>query len=257
MALLQAGWTFTGYDASAHAAEETKDAARNAPRGILTSVVASALVGWVMLLAITLAVKDLDAATAAANPFIWVLERSLGGLGTALGRVAVGAMWFCGLSSVTSNSRMLYAFARDGGPPFSAWLSARRPASRARTSRCGFRAAAAFALSLWASVYSVMAALSTVALYASYAVPVACGLWARRRGWPRQGPWTLGRFGPVITVVAVAWVCLHAGVVVAAAERSRWLHLRGHRPGAAGRLVRRRAPHVQGAAPLTSMVGRR
>jgi len=42
-----------------------------------------------------------------------VLEHALGGLGTALVWLAVGAMWFCGLASVTSNSRMLYAFARD------------------------------------------------------------------------------------------------------------------------------------------------
>ena len=51
-----------------------------------------------------------------------------------------------------------------------------------------------------------MAALSTVALYASYGLPVLLALLARKKGWPRTGPWTLGRWGPAINVVAVVWI---------------------------------------------------
>lgn len=204
--LLQAAWTFTGYDASAHASEETKDAALNAPRGILMAIIASAIAGYVMLLVITLAIGDLPGAIAAKNPFIFVLESALGGVGTALVWVAVGAMWFCGLASVTSNSRMLYAFARDGGLPFS-WLVA-RVSPRWQTPHVGVwvSVVVAFALALFADALSVMAALSTVALYASYGLPVLLGLIARKQGWPRVGPWTLGRWGAVINVVAVAYV---------------------------------------------------
>lgn len=204
--LLQAAWTFTGYDASAHASEETKDAARNAPKGILLAIIASALAGYVMLVVITLAIDDLPGALAAKNPFIFVLERSLGGLGTALVWVAVGAMWFCGLASVTSNSRMLYAFARDGGLPLSPLLA--RVSPRWQTPHVGVwvSVAVAFGLAIFADALSVMAALSTVALYASYGLPVLLGLLARRRGWPRVGPWTLGRWGALTNVVAVAWI---------------------------------------------------
>lgn len=208
VALLQAGWTFTGYDASAHAAEETHDAATNAPRGIVTAVWVSALAGWFMLLAVTLAVGDLSQTLASANPFIFVLETALGRLGTGLVWLTVGAMWFCGLSSVTSNSRMLYAFARDGGLPMSAKLAVVSPRFLTPHVAVWTSIAMAFGLSLWANVYSVMAALSTIALYASYALPIACALWARRRGWPRSGPWTLGRWGAVVNTVAVAWVAL-------------------------------------------------
>ena len=45
--------------------------------------------------------------------------------------LAVLAMWFCGLSSVTSASRMVYAFARDGGVPFASHL--RKVSARWRT----------------------------------------------------------------------------------------------------------------------------
>jgi amino acid transporter len=204
--LLQAAWTFTGYDASAHASEETKDAARNAPRGILMAIIASAVAGYAMLLVITLAIGDLPGAIAAKNPFIFVVEGALGGIGTALAWVAVGAMWFCGLASVTSNSRMLYAFARDGGLPLS-WLIA-RVSPRWQTPHLGVWVSAfvAFGLALFAEALSVMAALSTVALYASYGLPVLLALLARRQGWPRTGPWTLGAWGPLVNVVAVAYV---------------------------------------------------
>ena len=204
--LLQAGWTFTGYDASAHASEETKDAARNAPRGILMAIIASAIAGYVMLIVITLAIGDLPATLASKNPFIFVLEGALGSFGTALVWIAVGAMWFCGLASITSNSRMLYAFARDGGLPFSKYLA--RVSPRWQTPHVGVwvSVCVAFALALFADGLAVMAALSTVALYASYGLPVLLGLIARKKGWPRVGPWTLGKFGPVINVVAVLWV---------------------------------------------------
>ena len=207
VALLQAGWTFTGYDASAHASEETHDAAQNAPRGILTAVLASAVAGYVMLLAVTAAVGDLGQAVAADNPFIFVLETAMGRLGTALVWVAVAAMWFCGLASVTSNSRMLYAFARDGGLPFSAQLA--RVSKRWQSPHVAVWVSAVMALlvSLWADAYNVMAALSVLALYASYGLPVLCGLVRRHRGgWPRVGPWRLGRWSTLVNAIALGWI---------------------------------------------------
>lgn len=204
--LLQAAWTFTGYDASAHASEETKDAALNAPKGILMAIIASAVAGYAMLIAITLAIGGLPATLAAKNPFIYVLESSLGGLGTALVWLAVGAMWFCGLASVTSNSRMLYAFARDGGLPFSKQLASVSPKWQTPHVGVWVSVAVAFALAIFADALTVMAALSTVALYASYGLPVLLALLARRRGWPRTGPWTLGRWGAVVNVISVVWI---------------------------------------------------
>src|SRR5262245_45406823 len=118
--LLQAQWTYTGYDASAHTIEETRNARVSAPWGIYLSVAISGLFGYLMLALVTLAIDNLDATAKATNPFIYILER---GLGESFGRVVLWivtlAMWFCGLSCVTSTSRMIFAFARDHGMPFS------------------------------------------------------------------------------------------------------------------------------------------
>ena len=51
-------YTITGFDASAHLSEETHNASRNAARGVWTSIFYSAIIGWLVLLAITFAVQD-------------------------------------------------------------------------------------------------------------------------------------------------------------------------------------------------------
>lgn len=211
--LLQAGWTFTGYDASAHVTEETVDPTRNAPRGIFLSVAVSGLVGWLLVVAVTLAIKSLPQAAAASNPFIHVLTTALGGrLGGALVWLVLGAMWFCGLASITSNSRMLFAFARDGGLPFSKALASVSPRHRTPHVAVWVSAAAAFLVASWSESYSVMTALAVILLYASYGLPIAVGLVARARGrWTRRGPWDLGRASPLVNGIALVWI---AGVSV-------------------------------------------
>jgi len=208
LGLLQAGWTFTGFDASAHVSEETRDPTRTAPWGIFLSVAVSGLAGWVLLLAVTLAIGDLGAAAAADNPFVFVLRAALGTrAGGALVWVAIVAMWFCGLSSVTSNSRMLFAFARDGGLPLSRHLASVSERYRSPHVAVWVSAAAAFAVAIWAHAYSAMTALSTIALYASYGLPIFVGLRARRSGrWTRFGPWHLGRWSTPVNVAALVWI---------------------------------------------------
>jgi amino acid transporter len=203
--LLLACWTFTGYDASAHVSEETHDPSRNAPWGMVLAVLISGVAGYAMLLAVTLTIGDLEAARAADNPFIFVLRGALGPrLGNALVCVAMAAMWFCGLSSVTSNSRMLFAFARDGGLPFARRLASVSARFRSPHYAVWTSATMALIVALWSDAYSAMVALSTIALYASYGLPVLFGL---RKAERLRGPWTLGRRSRLVNGIALAWIC--------------------------------------------------
>ncbi len=210
--LLLGMWTFTGFDASAHVSEETHDPTRRAPWGIVSSVVVSALAGYAFVVALTLAIRDLPKAAADPHPALSILQ---GALGEGWGRVALGlavaAMWFCGLSAVTSLSRATFAFARDGGLPCSAAL--RAVSHRFQTPHGAI--ALAVVLPLGLGLFSVLltddqflaiASLATTALYVSYATPVFLGVVARHRGvWRRFGPWHLGRAGPVVAWGAIAW----------------------------------------------------
>jgi amino acid transporter len=110
--------------------EETKNADKNGPIGIISAIGISILVGWGYILGITFAVKDIpyllspdnDAGGYAIAEVFYLAFKSRYGSGVGgiacLGVVAV-AIYFCGMSSVTSNSRMAYAFSRDGAMPFS------------------------------------------------------------------------------------------------------------------------------------------
>jgi len=206
--LLQAAWTFTGYDASAHVSEETLDPGRAAPRGMFWAVAISGVAGYALVMAVTFAIGDLTQAAAAENPFIFILERALPGLGgRCLVIVAMGAMWFCGLASVTSNSRMLFAFARDGRLPGAKILARVSPRFHTPAAAVWVSASAALAVASWAEALAAMTALSTIALYASYALPILCGARARRAGrWTTFGPWTLGGWSTPLNALSVLWL---------------------------------------------------
>ncbi len=211
-ALVLGMWTFTGFDASAHVSEETHDPARKAPRGIVSAVLVSAVAGYALLLALTLAVKNLDLAAADPQPPLYVMQHALGpraGL-WAMG-LAILAMWFCGLSSVTSASRMIFAFARDGGIPASPLLS--RVHSTWKTPVIAICASVVLpgllvlATSRFSdAVFLAVASLATTGLYVSYAIPILLGALARRRGtWKKLGPWNLGSRGVTIAFAATLW----------------------------------------------------
>jgi len=208
LGLLQAQWTYTGYDASAHITEETVDPSRNAPWGLFNSVAVSAIFGYVMLLAVTMSIQDLPAAAAASNPFIRIIETALG---TTFGRMILWmvtlAMWFCGLSSVTSNSRMIFAFARDRGMPASHIWSRISTKYRSPAPAIWLAIGVAFLIAVYSRAYSVVVSISTIGLYVSYGIPILLGLLAQRNGkWRHRGPWHLGKWSAFNAVTAILWI---------------------------------------------------
>ncbi len=161
MTLLALTWpiyTITGFDASAHTSEETVQAAHNVPKGILRSVYVSGLVGWVMVASFVLAMPDVaEGARQGADVFSWLMGRVLPGAG---GRVLwvgiVVANYLCGLACMTSTSRMMYAFARDGGLPGSRVLKRVSPRWRTPVPAIWMTAVLALASTLYAPAYSTL-----------------------------------------------------------------------------------------------------
>jgi amino acid transporter len=216
LGLLQAQWTYTGYDASAHVAEETVMARLNSAWGVFLSVAVSAVVGYVLLLVVTWCIPKGDVA-ATANDAYPVLQVAYGNLPPALGHVVaviIGvAMWLCGLASITSMARMWYAFARDDGMPGAAQLKRVHPYLRTPVWAIVVTSALAVLITVYAAAYSVVTSISTITLYLAYVIPVYLNWRYRRRGrgestTPATAPWSLGRFGAAINVVAIAWVAV-------------------------------------------------
>jgi amino acid transporter len=227
--LLQAQWTFTGYDASAAVSEETLDPRRRAPWGIVLAVATSAIVGYLLLIALTLSIKNIPSVLSAKDaaghdiPAVIAIMRSALGdrAGALFAGLAAMAMWFCGLSAVTWNSRLIYAFSRDGGLPRSdIW---RRVSTKHLTPAPAiwFCVIVAFAASVYSGAYSVITSISVIALYFSYIIPVYLS-W-RKKGTLAHlgnGPWRLGRFSSAINVIAILWV-LFITVVLAIPDNMR------------------------------------
>ena len=203
LGFLLPAYTITGFDASAHTAEETLSAATHAPRGIIRSVAVSGIFGWVMLSAIVLAMPDPDqAAQQGHNVFYWTVRSVLPApLVTGLFVGISLTQYCCGLAAMTSASRMMFAFARDGGLPGSVWL---RLVSAAGSPAPAIWTIALLALAFTICIpYSAIAASCAVFLYISYVLPTAAGFFAYGRSWTRMGPWQLGTWYRPLSVVAV------------------------------------------------------
>ncbi len=111
-------YTQTGYDASAHVSEETHGASEAAAKGVWRSVFWAGVIGWVVLLAITFAVSDAGPINEAGGTSISIFETFLDSWAAKMILViATIGQLFCGMSCVTSASRMTYAFSRDGAIP--------------------------------------------------------------------------------------------------------------------------------------------
>jgi amino acid transporter len=214
MTLLGLMWpiyTVTGFDASAHTSEETVDAARNVPRGILRSVYLSGLFGWVMVASFVIAMPSVpDAARQGANVFPWLMEQiAPGALGKALWCGIVISNYLCGLACVTSTSRMLYAFARDGGLPFSPALKQVSPRWQTPVAAIWVTAALAVASTLYAPAYSTLTTACVIFLYVSYVMPTVCGFFVIGKAWTKMGPFNLGAsLYKLLAAISVAGVLL-------------------------------------------------
>jgi amino acid transporter len=224
-ALLPA-YTITGFDASAHVAEETVGASASVPRGIVRSVLVSGVAGWVLLSAAVLAAPSLPGAAAQGEgAFLWIIRGVLPrALAVALCAGIVLAQYLAGLATVTSASRMAYAFARDGGLPYSAavrWVCPRR---RSPAVAIWAVAAVSVLFTLHTPVYSTITAVCTILLYVSYVLPTALGAWAHGRTWTAMGPWDLGRWYRPLAVLSVAGcAALIAIGMQPPNERSAWV----------------------------------
>ena len=209
--LLLAQYTFTGYDASAHMTEETHQAARSGPRGIVMSIIVSLAAGWVLLIGLTFAIQHYEPERLSATgvPPAQIFVDAAGAVtGKLLLLIVIGAQLFCGMSSVTANSRMIYAFSRDGALPGSEFWHRVNKRTRTPTNAIWLAAAGALILGLpylWNyAAYAAVTSIAVIGLYIAYVMPTYLRL---RQGESFQrGPWHLGRWSYIVGWTAVVWV---------------------------------------------------
>ncbi|HLU54469.1 MAG TPA: amino acid permease [Pseudonocardia sp.] len=210
--LLMAQYTVTGYDASAHMSEETRGASRAVALGMIWAVVASVAFGFVLLVAVTFAVPDVQGVLDAAGMavvYIWS-EATNEAWAEFMLVIVVIAQLFCGSASVTSASRMMFAFSRDRAVPFS------RLWRRVGANRVPVNAVIAIVVAAWALMlptlangvvgYAVGTSVAVIGLYIAFGLPIVLRIRAGDSFEP--GAWSLGKHYKWVSRLAVAWIAV-------------------------------------------------
>jgi amino acid transporter len=209
-------YTITGYDASAHVSEETHGASNAAAKGVWRSVFYSAVVGYIVLLALTFAVTKTGAKDEVGfSTVIPILTSALSVLGAkAVIFISLIGQLFCGIACMTSGSRMTFAFSRDGAVPgHKLWR--RLGSNRTPTWSVLFIAVFSFVVTIPAYfpnslgtpvAFLAVTSISVIGLYIAYTIPVF--LRWRAGSTFEVGPWTLGNKYKWVNLIAVVWVSL-------------------------------------------------
>ena len=217
LGLLMAQYTITGFDASAHTAEETRKASRGAAVGMWTSVFVSAVFGFILLVAVTFAIPGTteEALTQINNfvpvvPWIWTASMGLRWAEFLL-FICVVAQFFCVTASLTSASRMMFAFSRDGAVPgHQLWRRvARNRVPRWSVLGIAFMSSALMVPAIWNYFvgYAVGTAIAVIGLYIAFVIPVYLR-WRKGASWDEPRAWSLGRHYKWIDPLSILWVGL-------------------------------------------------
>ncbi|EIN06876.1 APC amino acid permease [Punctularia strigosozonata HHB-11173 SS5] len=221
--ILMAQYTLTGFDASAHMTEETHNAAMSGSLGIIMAIGVSAVLGWFLILGLLFSMQDYDATVASATgqPVTQIFLDTVGEKGAiVLMVIVIGAMFFCGTFSITSNSRMMYAFSRDGAIPGHKFLAKVSARTRTPIRTVWLACTLSFILGLpslgSAVAFSAATSIATIGLYISYAIPIALRVIYRKHFV--RGPFHLGAFSYPVALISVTWIAFIAIAFILPAE---------------------------------------
>ena len=210
--ILMAQYTITGYDASAHLSEETNNASWNAPLGVLMSVGVSAVFGFFLIISLLFSIQDFQGTvdSTVGQPVTQILIDIFGPKGAiALMTLIICCVWHAGLFSLTSNSRMMFAFARDRGlPPFFDHVDEKFGSPIRTVCLAAFLAFLLAIPSLGSSVaFSAATSIATIGLYISYGLPILIGFIYHDSF--QKGPFNLRWASRPIAMIA----CLYIGFI--------------------------------------------
>ncbi|CDS13967.1 hypothetical protein LRAMOSA06140 [Lichtheimia ramosa] len=223
--LLQSQYTLSGFDSAAQMSEETKDAARSAPLGILYAIGTAGVFGFIFMLAVNFCVQDFQAQIVDTNITPQMTKVFLDGVGYNLTVffcvIVMGAMFFSGSALTLGSSRLAYAFARDQAMPFSKYLS--RINKRTKTPIYAVWGNILFAVIVGllsiinSTAYNAIVSVNTIASSLAYLVPIFMRLTVARKKFQR-GPFHLGPFSPVINIISCLWIIFTSALFLCPTE---------------------------------------
>ncbi|KAF7555665.1 hypothetical protein G7Z17_g1965 [Cylindrodendrum hubeiense] len=220
--LLSSAIGFVNWDSSLHMAEEMKNASRDLPRTILATVGVSGIVTFPWVIAVAFCITDIQGVLSGPVGLISPMAQLYYNVSGGSRAVTIGMtsflpiLGFCGTGSsiMSSTSRVVWAFARDGGlPQRFAHIGTR---TKAPTASLVLTWAIICGISLIyignATAYYGISSACTVALILSYAFPLLINaIWGFQHCTIPRGSFSLGRLHRPLAVVALVW-CIYISV---------------------------------------------
>jgi amino acid transporter len=211
LATVLGSFTLIGFETAANFAEETQDPRRVVPKSMIRALLAAGILGMIFLIAAAVATGDVAATTADPAPVAFILEDVLG---PSIEKVFLFficvSMFCCGLITMATNARVVWAMARDRRLPGHQLLS-RVPKATGGPSWATVLAAVAPTVPLIAvrsntdalidmfTAGTLMPAITYTGVVLLYAVVAS-------RLRPEPGYFHLGRWQPLVITGALVWL---------------------------------------------------
>ncbi|KAI1908808.1 GABA/polyamine transporter [Ophidiomyces ophidiicola] len=214
MSFVSVIWTMSGYDSPFHLTEECSNANIAAPRAIVLTSTFGGIAGWLLQVAVAYTVKDIrevmesDLSQPWASFLFQVMPRKIA--------VAILALTIiCGFSMghgcMIAASRVTYAYARDGCFPYSdVWKKVNQRTTtpvNAVWINCAIGILATLLIFAGELAMGALFSIGAIASFVAFAIPIAIRVFVVKEKF-RPGPWSLGRYSPIIGMLGVAFVVL-------------------------------------------------
>ena len=203
--------TLVGFDSAANLAEEAKDPFRSVPRAIVSSVMASAVLGLLFVVTLTLAIKDIPGVSTSGSPVASIIRDQLG---PVMERILLSglvfAMFGAGMVMMASCSRMAFAMARDSRFPAHKLIRRVNPHTRTPIPATLLILAVGVVLMVALPGAALLQLIigSTILPALIYGAIVVLYLSVRKRLERKEGGFSLGRFELPIAYAALIWVAV-------------------------------------------------
>ena len=210
MGFLLGAFTIVGFESAANLAEETHDPERVVPRAMVQAVFASGVLGFLFLLAVTLAAGDPVALAESGTPIADVIQNTLGSaVATLLLIMVVLAIFACGLVIMITGVRVTWAMSRD--ERFPGWQQWNQISPRFHTplkAAVLYFVLAQLILAVFSQSETALFTLfgaATLLPAVMYAAAVVLYL-VKRKSLPQNGKFDLGIWEIPILVVSIVWL---------------------------------------------------